>query len=226
MRIILLITILLLGSPSVYATSYAKLHLNLVGDEMMEGHNATFSGVLTNIDGTPLPHHTIFIEDDMPYTQPDIILAIAKTDSDGKFIAYWKAAPKDDGTPFNFYALFIGGNLYGYTRSETYESVVKSSNQSSTDVVPSKTMPSWFKDASKLWHDGQIRNVDYSYGIKNLIDYGIIKTNGTSDSISYLPLWLRNAAGWWADGQISNEEFESSLEYLINNQNSNIRSES
>ncbi|MFZ1077581.1 MAG: hypothetical protein WAN47_09175 [Nitrosotalea sp.] len=57
---------------------------------------------------------------------------------------------------------------------------------------------------------GQIRDVDYSHGIKNLIDYGIIKTNSTSDSISYIPSWLRNDANWLADGEISNEEFEGS----------------
>ena len=107
---------------------------------------------MTDADGTPIPNRAIFVEDDTAYTRPDIILAITTTDSDGKFLAYWKAVPKDDGNPFDFYALFIGGKLYGYTRSETYESVIKSSNQSSTDVVPSKTIPLWFKDASKLWH--------------------------------------------------------------------------
>jgi len=218
LRIILLITILLLSLPSVYATSYAKLHLDLVGGGAREGYNITFSGILISADGTPIPYRTIFIEDDTLYTRPDIILAITTTDSDGKFLAYWKAVPKDNGNPFHFYALFIGGKTYGYTRSETYESVIELFNRSSTDVVPSKTMPSWFKDASKLWHDGQIRDADYSHGIQNLIDYGIIKTNGTSDSISYLPSWLRNDAIWLADGKISNEEFENSLEYLINNQ--------
>jgi len=217
LRIIFLIAILLLGLPSAYATSYAKLHLDLVGG-VREGYNTTFSGILTTTDGIPIPHRAIFIEDDTMYTRPDIILAITTTDSDGKFSTFWNAVPKDNGNPFNFYALFIGGKIYGYTRSETYESVIKLSNQSSTDIIPSKTIPSWFKDASRLWHDGQIKDADYSHGIKNLIDYGIIKTNGISDSILHLPSWLQNDAIWLADGKISNEEFENSLEYLINNQ--------
>lgn len=217
MRTIFLIIVLLLGVPSAYATSYAKLHLDLVGG-VREGYNTTFSGILTASDGTPIPHRTIFIEDDPMYMQPDIILSVTTTDSDGKFLAYWKAVPKDNGHPFNFYALFIGGKTYGYTRSETYESEIKLFNQSLTDVVPSKTMPSWFKDASRLWHDGQIRDIDYTHGIDNLIDCGIIKTNPISDSISYIPSWLRNDAGWLSDGEISNADFENSLAYLINNQ--------
>jgi len=101
LRIIFLIAILLLGLPSAYATSYAKLHLDLVGG-VREGYSTTFSGILTTTDGIPIPHRAIFIEDDTMYTRPDIILAITTTDSDGKFLVYWKAVPKDNGSPFNF----------------------------------------------------------------------------------------------------------------------------
>lgn len=210
-----LVVVLLFGLPNVYATSYAKLHLDLVGGTIKEGYNVTFSGMLTTPNGTPIPHRTIFIEDDESYELPNVILAITTTNSDGKFLTYWKAVPKDNDNPFYFHALFLGGKVFGYTNSESYESIMVLSNQSST-VVQSKTIPLWFKDASKLWHDGQIRDVDYSYGLENLIATGIIKLNGT-DSISYMPSWLRNDAGWLSSGKISNDEFVNSLEYLIIN---------
>ncbi len=67
---------------------------------------------------------------------PSIILAIVTTDYDDKFLVSWKAVPKDNGDSFHFYAKYLGGNFFGYTKSETYESVIKYSSQSSTDTVP------------------------------------------------------------------------------------------
>lgn len=211
-----LIAILLIGVPSVYASSYATLHLDPMG-EVREGSNVVFSGLLTTSSGTPIPYRAIFIEDDTSYTRPNIILAVTTTDSDGKFTAYWQAVPKDNGSPFHFYALFLGGSVYGHTRSETYESVIKLSNQSSTDTVPSKTIPTWFKDASRLWYDGKIRESDYFHSISNLIDYQVINSNMTLDEGS-LPSWLKNDAIWLSDGKITNDEFVDLVQYLINNQ--------
>lgn len=208
--------IVLIGVPSAYASSYATLHLDPVG-EVREGSNVTFSGLLTTLDGTPILYRTIFIEDDTSYTRPNIILAVTTTDSDGKFLTYWKAVPKDNGSPFHFYALFLGGNVYGHTRSETYESVIKLSNQSSTETVPSKTIPTWFKDASRLWHDNKIRESDYFHAVSNLIDYQVINSNMTLDE-GYLPSWLKNDAIWLSDGKISNNEFTNLMQYLINSQ--------
>ena len=211
-----LIVILLIGMPAVYASSYATLHLDPVG-EVREGSNVTFSGLLTTLDGTPIPHRTIFIEDDTSYIRPNIILTFTTTDSDGKFLTYWRAVPKDNGTPFHFYALFLGGNVYGHTRSETYESVIKLSNQSSTETVPSKTIPTWFKFASRSWYDGTIRDSDYFHAVSYLIDYQVINSNMTLDE-GYLPSWLKNDAFWLSDGKISNSEFVNLVQYLIKNQ--------
>ena len=211
-----IMAIVLLGVPSAYASSYATLHLDPVG-EVREGFDVTFSGLLTTLDGTPIPHRTIFIEDDTSYTRPNIILAVTTTDSDGKFLVYWKASPKDNGSPFHFYALFLGGNVYGHTRSETYESIIKLSNQPSIDIIPSKTIPAWFKDASRLWHDDKIREADYFHAVNNLIDYQVINSNMTLDE-GYLPSWLKNDAIWLYDGKISNNEFTNLMQYLINNQ--------
>ena len=202
---------------SAYGTSYANIHLDLVGGILAEDSNVTFSGMLTTPDGTPISNRTIFIEDDAKYTRPDIILAVATTDSNGKFLAFWKAVPKDNGMPFHFYAEFVGGKLYGYTRSETYESAIKLKEQPTHDTVPSKTMPAWFIDVSRLWHDGKCKNSDYIHGIKNLIDYQIIQSNTTLDLTS-IPSWVRNDAGFVADGKISPDEYTDMLEYLINNE--------
>lgn len=211
-----LVAILLVSLPSAYASSYADLHLDPVGGVLRDGYNVTFSGMLTTLDGTPIQNRAIFIEDNVDYPRPDMILAITTTDPDGKFLAYWKAEPKESGNPFNFYALFIGGKYYGFTTSETYQSVIQLSNKSSTgDTLPPKTIPSWFVDASKMWHDGQIRNIDYYHGIENLEDYGIIKTNG-QDTQTYLPSWLKNDAGWLSDGEISKNEFVNMVNYVIN----------
>ena len=214
--ILTLIISLSLGIPIAYATSDATLHLDLVSGGMKEGSIATFSGQLTSLNGTALPHRTIFIEDDTSYyVRPDIIIAITTTDSDGKFLVSWKVVPKDNGNSFHFYAKYLGGNFFGYARSETYETIVEHTNQSSTEVVPSKTIPIWFENASKMWHDGQIRDVDYSWSIKNLIEHGIIKSDIVSDVEFKLPKWLKNDASWFADENISKEEYVNSLQYLL-----------
>ena len=216
--VLMTILFLSLGIPIAYATSYATLHLDLVGGVIKKDSTVTFSGKLTSINGTAIPHRTIFIEEDTSYyVRPDIILAITTSDSDGKFLVSWKAVPKDNGNSFHFYAKYLGGNFFGYTRSETYESVIVQSNQSSTDVVPSKTIPIWFKNASKMWHDGQVRDIDYSFSVKNLIDHGIVKSNVAVDYEMKFPAWLKNDANWFAGDEISKEEYANILKYLLEN---------
>lgn len=208
---------LLLGISNAYATSLATLHLDVVGGGVKEGQDIIFSGKLTTPNGVALSNRTIFVLDDTMYTRPDIILAIAETDSDGKFSTSWEAIPKDNGTPFHFYAKFLGEKSFGYTRSETYESYLEKSDQPSADVMPWKTVPPWFKNASKMWHDGQIRDVDYSYAIQNLIDYGIIKTNNHVTPELKIPSWVKTDAMWLSTGQISTDDYTNVLSYLLEN---------
>ena len=189
-----LIIFLSIGVSFAYATSFATLHLDLIGGGVKEGQNVTFTGTLTTTDGSPIANRTIFVLDDTNYIRPDIVLAITTTDPDGKFSTYWNAIPKDNGNPFHFYAKFIGGKTFGYTRSGTYESVLKKSDKPSTDMIPWKTMPSWFKNASGMWSKGQIRDVDYSYSIQNLIDYKIVKTDTLIDSELKFHSWMKNDA--------------------------------
>ncbi|HEU5220481.1 MAG TPA: hypothetical protein VFU58_00310 [Candidatus Nitrosotalea sp.] len=215
--ILTFIMFLSLGIPIAYATSYANLHLDSIYATIGEGTTITFSGQLTSLNGTGIPHRTIFIEDDTSYfIRPNIIIAITTTDSDGEFSVPWKAIPKDNGNSFHFYAKYLGGNFFGYTKSENYESIVKHTNHSSTDVVPSKTIPIWFNDASKMWHDGEIRDIDYSWSIKNLIEHGIIKSNDIDTELK-LPSWLKKTANLFVDGEISKEEYIDNLQYLLKN---------
>ncbi|HJU14385.1 MAG TPA: hypothetical protein VJ792_08030 [Candidatus Nitrosotalea sp.] len=183
---------------------------------MQDSYNMSFSGSLTASDGSPLPDRAIFIEDDTTYTRPNIILAITTTDSQGKFLAHWQALPKDNGSPFHFYALFLGGKSYGYTRSETYEAVLDQSNHTASGMIPPKVMPSWFRDASRLWYENKIKDPDYLHGITNLMDYSVIKSSGLH-SLTHLPNWLKNNADWLSEDKISDNEYENCLEYLIDN---------
>ncbi|GEM_PF-3758097 len=201
---------------SASASSYANIHLDLIGSILTENSNVTFSGKITTPGGAPISNRTVFIEDDVKYIHPDMIVAVAITDSEGRFSALWKAVPKDNGLPFHFYAEFLGGKTFGYTRSETYESTIKLQNLPTHDVVSSKTLPAWFIDASRLWHDGKSRDSDYLYGINNLVDYQIIKSNNTSD-LTTIPSWVRYDAGLVSEGDISAHEYTKTLEYLLNN---------
>lgn len=213
---LLVIFLFSLTAASAYAASYANIHLDIVGSILDEGSNVTFSGVLTSPDGAPISDRTIFIEDDTQYTRSNIIIAIAKTDAGGKFNASWKATPKDNGTPFHFYAEFLGGKQFGFTRSETYESFIKLNNQTTHDVVPSEAVPGWFIQASSMWKDGKIRDMDYAFGIENLVDYQIIKSNNTSSFVS-IPHWVRSDAALLSNGSISTDEYISMLGYLVDN---------
>lgn len=200
-----------------YATSFATLHMNIIGGTVEEGQNVTFTGKLTATDGSPIGNRTVFVLDDTNFSRPDIILAITTTDSNGRFSTMWNAIPKDNDSPFHFYAKFIGGKTFGYTRSEVYESVLEKSNKTSTDMIPWKTMPAWFKNASQMWRNGQVKDADYSFAIQNLIDYGIVKTNATVGSEMSIPSWVKNDAGFFSRGQISDNEYANALAYLLDN---------
>ncbi|HZI70019.1 MAG TPA: hypothetical protein VFD60_02550 [Nitrososphaeraceae archaeon] len=201
---------------SVYATTFANLHLDSIPEGINENNIITFSGQLTTSNGTSIPHRTIFIQDDTSYTKPEIILAITETDDSGKFSTSWKVVPKENGHSYHFFANFLGGKTYGFTRSEAYESFVQISESSINQDQKQSKLPDWFKMGSKMWHNGQIRDVDFAHGIRNLIDNGIMqKPNQTSTTI-WIPSWVKNNANWYADGQITEDEYLNSIQYLIN----------
>lgn len=211
------IVVLLSVMPcAAYAMSSAKLHLDFVSGIVQESQNITFSGVLVAPDGSAIPNRAVFIEDDTAYTRPNIILAITTTDSQGKFLTNWQAVPKDNGSPFHFYALFLGGKYFGYTHSETYETVLDKASPQTSGVVPSKEMPEWFKDASRLWSENRIKDSDYLHCIENLVDYSIIKSSNPQTP-THLPNWLKADAKWLSENEISDSEFESGVGYVLDN---------
>ncbi|HEX5456872.1 MAG TPA: hypothetical protein VFX64_00625 [Candidatus Nitrosotalea sp.] len=215
MMILTVIVFLAICVPFAYATSFATLHLNTIGGHIEEGQDVTFTGKLTSIGGNPIVNRTIFVLDDTAYTRPDIILTTTTTDFNGEFSATWKAIPKDNGSPFHFYAKFIGGKTFGYTRSEVYESVLENSDKLSTDVIPWKTMPVWFKNGSQMWSNGKIRDEEYSFSIQNLINYGIVKTNASVGDGLKIPTWLKKDANMFSNDQISEDAYTNTLEYLL-----------
>ncbi len=214
---IILVMLLSIGVSSVYATSFATLHLNIIGNVVNEGQNLSFSGKLTTIDGSPIVNRTIFILDDTTYTRPNIILATAITDSNGKFSTTWQVVPKDNGSPFHFYAKFIGGKTFGYTRSEVYESILGKTDKPSNDMIPYKTIPAWFKNVSQMWSSGDTGDTPYSFSIQNLVDYKIIKTNASSGAGQKFPSWLKKDAYLFSHDQISEDEYANTLMYLLDN---------
>lgn len=199
---------------TAYAASFASIHLDIIGNVLGEGSGVTFSGILTSPDGTPIANRTIFIEDDSQYTRPDTIVAIARTGADGRFDASWTAVPKDSGSPYHFYAEFLGGRQFGFTRSETYESMIKTSNQTPHDTSPSKGVPGWFLEATRMWEDGKIRDLDYAHVIENLAGCKIIKPDNAS-GYATIPFWVRNDAGLLSQGRISTQEYIEMLGYLV-----------
>ena len=209
--------ITIFSMSAAYATSNAVLHLDHTGDSIRENSLLTFSGQLTTSNGTAIPHRTIFIKDDTSYIRPDTTLGITITDDNGKFSTSWKAVPKDNGNPYHCYALFVGGKTYGFTRSEVYELSIVIQPETNHDQKTSK-LPDWFKDSSKLWHEGQIKDSDFAYGINSLMDYQIIKKPQNENIRNMtIPSWVKNNAGWFAEGQISENDFLNALQYLIDN---------
>lgn len=214
MKIILLVIILGMSSmTAAYATVPATIKLDYTSDTVKENSLMKFSGQMLKLDGTPISNHTIFIKDDIPYDEHDIIVGIAKTDENGKFSSIWKATQKSNGNDYDIYAVYLGGNTYGFTRSNTLTVNVIPSD------IPNQTvtkLPDWFKNSSELWYDGQIKDSRFVYGIENLMDQDIIQQHGAYDG-SYVPKWVKIDANMYAQGQISEDDFLNLLQYLINN---------
>jgi len=216
-KIVLIVFLVALFSvSSVHATTFANLHLDPILENLHENNMIAFTGQLTTLNGTAIPHRVIFIQDDTSYLRPEVILAIAVTDDNGKFSTSWKVVPKDNGHPYHFYAQFVGGKIYGFTRSETYDSYVQPSEPTTNQEQTQSELPDWFKTGSEMWHDGQIRDLDFAYGIENLMDNGIVQKPTQTSSTIMIPAWVKNIANWYAEGQISEDEFLNSIQYMVN----------
>jgi hypothetical protein len=80
-------------------------------------------------------------------------------------------------------------------------------------------IPDWIKNTAAQWSRGEISDSDFADGIRYLIEYDFIETQGVPDtaSESEIPNWIKNSASWWASGKITETEFTNSIKYLIEN---------
>ena len=216
MKAVLAIFVIMSLSMTVaYATVPAMIKLDYIPETVKENSLVKISGQMLKLDGTPISNHTIFIKDDIPYDAHDVIIGIAKTDDHGRFSSIWKATAKSDADDYDIYAVYLGGNTFGFTKSNTLV----------VNVIPSKTqdqnqslakLPDWFMDSSKLWYDGQIRDSRFVYGIENLMDQNIIQRHENDDGI-HIPQWIKTDVNMYVNGNITEDDFLNMLQYLVDN---------
>ena len=71
-------------------------------------------------------------------------------------------------------------------------------------------IPSWIKNNSGWWANGQISDSDFISGIQYMIQNNIIKIKNlpqpgeSSDQV--IPSWIKDNAGWWAENKISDTD--------------------
>lgn len=80
-------------------------------------------------------------------------------------------------------------------------------------------IPTWIKEMTVWWIQGQINDPTYADGIKYLIKNDIIKiskveTKETSDEVT-IPFWVKTNADWWVKGEITDGEFARAIQHLI-----------
>lgn len=213
--VLVILVIMSLSMTMAYATVSAAIKLDHIPETVRENNLVKISGQMLKLDGTPISNHTIFIKDDIPYDEHDVIIGIAKTDDNGRFSSIWKAAVKSDADDYDIYAVYLGGNTYGFTKSNTLV----------VNVIPSKTpdqnqsfakLPDWFMDSSKLWYDGQIKDSRFVYGIENLMDQDIILRHEKDDGV-HIPQWIKTDTNMYVNGSITEDDFLNMLQYLVDN---------
>ncbi len=98
---------------------------------------------------------------------------------------------------------------------------------STSTISGDATIPSWIKNNTKLWSQGEVGDADFVKGMQYLIQNKIIQISAiqpSSGTTQQIPTWVKNDAEWWADGQISDGEFVKTVQYLINTGVIQIRS--
>lgn len=80
-------------------------------------------------------------------------------------------------------------------------------------------IPSWIKDLTAWWIQGQIDDTTYSKGLEYLINNDIIKIPGTNSTEAAeevtIPLWVKTNADWWIEDLITDGEFARGIQHLI-----------
>lgn len=80
-------------------------------------------------------------------------------------------------------------------------------------------IPSWVKQTTKYWTDGDIDNSTYAETMGYLIQEKIIKVpfaKTPNYSETEIPVWIKTNAQNWAEGSISDDEYSIMLQWLIN----------
>jgi hypothetical protein len=80
-------------------------------------------------------------------------------------------------------------------------------------------IPSWIKNNSGWWANGQISDSDFINGVQYMIKNHIIviqnlPKSGQSNGQA-IPSWVKNNAGWWAENKISDTDFVKGIEFLV-----------
>ncbi len=80
-------------------------------------------------------------------------------------------------------------------------------------------IPSWIKNNSGWWANGQISDSDFINGIQYMIQNHIIiiqnlPKSGESNGLA-IPSWIKNNAGWWSENKISDNDFVKGIEFLV-----------
>ncbi len=80
-------------------------------------------------------------------------------------------------------------------------------------------IPTWIKEMTVWWVQGEINDPTYADGIEYLIKNDIIKipkveNQETSDKVT-IPLWVKTNADWWVKGEITDGEFARAIQHLI-----------
>ena len=101
----------------------------------------------------------------------------------------------------------------------TYELEVQYSGATSVTVFTIDDngtigIPYWIKDISKIWTNGQMKDVEFAKSIQFLIDENIIFNSKAGQEL-VIPEWFKVTTSWWANNYIPDTVYGDSLQFLI-----------
>ncbi len=77
------------------------------------------------------------------------------------------------------------------------------------------TIPTWTKQVSGLWSDGNAHDEDFYSVVDYLMEHNIVKSNSEKSTVSIVPHWFQKNAHLWFTGEIDDNTFVDSIQYLI-----------
>lgn len=72
-------------------------------------------------------------------------------------------------------------------------------------------IPSWIKNVTRWWTEGQINDSEFANGMKYLLQHQIIELPKTTYHYKVLkvPIWVKEISKWWSQDQASDIYFTS-----------------